>query len=141
MSIYQCPKGHASTESDYCSECGTKIQGISEQSIAVNTLDVKSQKTTQNLIVCPACTAPHDPSGGNFCEICGYNFSTGAHGEVPPIEDAGTGGLGGEGEKGGLGDIMSWKSASLLTPLCKVRKVRNHQINRQLSYGWIRKVA
>ena len=33
---------------------------------------------------CPDCGAPRDASGGIFCEICGYNFSTGAHGELKP---------------------------------------------------------
>jgi hypothetical protein len=34
-------------------------------------------------VTCPDCGAPHEPDSGNFCEICGYNFATGAHGEVP----------------------------------------------------------
>ncbi len=82
MSNYQCPKGHISTESDYCSECGAKIQGSLEQVNTVNSLD-NLPKLTKNAITCPACTAPHDPTSGHFCEICGYNFNTGAHGEVP----------------------------------------------------------
>lgn len=84
MSNYQCPKGHISTESDYCSECGTKIQGSLEQVNTVNSLD-NLPKLTKNAITCPACTAPHDATSGHFCEICGYNFNTGAHGEVPLI--------------------------------------------------------
>jgi FHA domain len=82
MSNYQCPKGHISTEPDYCSECGAKIQGSIEQVITVNPLD-NLPKLAKNAITCPACTAPHDPTSGHFCEICGYNFNTGVHGEVP----------------------------------------------------------
>jgi len=78
MSTYQCPKGHESTESDYCSECGTKIAGAIEQVLTI-------PKTPENSISCPDCSAPHDPESGVFCEICGYNFVTGAHGEVPPV--------------------------------------------------------
>jgi hypothetical protein len=32
---------------------------------------------------CPDCAAPHEIGSGNFCEICGYNFLTGGHNEVP----------------------------------------------------------
>lgn len=93
MSTYQCPKGHASTESDYCSDCGTKILGITQSAVTVITPKQEVLQTTPpaiafgsshtRLIACPDCTAPHDPSSGNFCEICGYNFITKAHGEIP----------------------------------------------------------
>jgi hypothetical protein len=101
MSIYQCPKGHASTEPDYCSECGTKIQGVPEMALTRNTpvetenqlLQVRelekgasSSKVSSHItVICPDCTAPHDILNGDFCEICGYNFVTSTHGEVPPI--------------------------------------------------------
>ena len=83
MSNYQCPKGHISTEPDYCSECGAKIQGSIEQVITVNPPDILPKQVTKNAVTCPACTAPHDPNSGHFCEICGYNFNTGVHGEIP----------------------------------------------------------
>ncbi|MBD2355534.1 FHA domain-containing protein [Tolypothrix sp. FACHB-123] len=73
MPIYKCPKGHESTESDFCSECGAKILGIPEPKIA---------KTTVNIETCPACSAPHEVDSGDYCEICGYNFVTKAHGEL-----------------------------------------------------------
>ncbi|OUL27485.1 phosphopeptide-binding protein [Nostoc sp. RF31YmG] len=73
MSTYKCPKGHESTESDFCSDCGAKILGISEQKIAQNATNVET---------CPDCSAPHEPDSGNYCEICGYNFVTKAHGEL-----------------------------------------------------------
>jgi hypothetical protein len=87
MSIYQCPKGHESTESDYCSECGVKINGSSELAIATNSVTSKVLQTAavQGVQTCPDCTAPHEADSGDFCEICGYNFITGSHGEVPPV--------------------------------------------------------
>lgn len=85
MSIYNCPKGHESTESDYCSECGAKINGTPELASCANSLSSILPQTAQIAITCPDCTAPHDPDSGNFCEICGYNFATGMHGEVPPV--------------------------------------------------------
>lgn len=84
MSIYKCPKGHESTESDYCSECGVKINGSPQLTLTTN------PPIEQAVISCPDCTAPHEPDSGNFCEICGYNFVTGGHGEVPMISIAPT---------------------------------------------------
>ncbi|HEY9606184.1 MAG TPA: FHA domain-containing protein [Allocoleopsis sp.] len=94
MSTYQCPKGHESTESDYCSECGAKIKGSPElalaqrndvQHLASNPVASAVFPASQGTVNCPDCSAPHDPDSGNFCEICGYNFISRAHGEVPPV--------------------------------------------------------
>ncbi len=87
MSIYQCLKGHESTESDFCSECGAKILGIPEQAFVVNVIPSTVLQTI-SVATCPACSAPCEPNSGDFCEICGYNFVTGAHGELP-VEKAG----------------------------------------------------
>ncbi|MBD2777412.1 FHA domain-containing protein [Iningainema tapete] len=109
MSIYQCPKGHSSTEPDYCSECGTKIQGTPVPTITVETRNTKSLQIT-----CPACTAPHNPSSGDFCEICGYNFVTKTHGEVPPLEE-GSRGVGEQGNTQSL-EIIAIVDPSLRSP-------------------------
>lgn len=92
MSIYNCPKGHESTESDYCSECGAKINGASNGAIAEIPVVSTKSAIAQAVVNCPDCTAPHDPGSGDFCEICGYNFVTGAHGELPILgtQDTGT---------------------------------------------------
>ena len=78
MSTYLCPKGHESSESDYCSECGAKI-GSSFAAIAPPIPEIAAQ-------LCPDCSAPHESHSGNFCEICGYNFVTQAHGELPIVQ-------------------------------------------------------
>src|SRR5919199_557672 len=85
MSTYKCPKGHESTEPDYCSECGAKINGAPKHTSSANLLNLTLRQTAQSVITCPDCTAPHEPDSGDFCEICGYNFATGGHGEVPLI--------------------------------------------------------
>ncbi len=100
MSIYQCLKGHISTEPDYCSECGAKIQDVQEKPLTVNTLacEVETREivSLQSVIACPDCTVPHDPKSGEFCEICGYNFVTKGHGEVPlGVGEQGSRGAGG----------------------------------------------
>lgn len=78
MSTYTCSKGHISDEPDYCSECGVKINsnGVTDS----NNSSISIQTSLQT---CPDCAAPHEVDSGNFCEICGYNFLTGGHGEVP----------------------------------------------------------
>ncbi len=88
MSIYNCPKGHTSTESDYCSECGAKIQVSSLlETVKHSSVTLSHPLSSANsaIINCPECTAPHDPDSGNFCEICGYNFRTGSSGEIPIV--------------------------------------------------------
>ncbi len=81
MSTYTCSKGHASVESDYCSECGVKISGSGETAIAIATSLPTSPRSSSQ--ICPDCAAIHEIDSGSFCEICGYNFLTGGHGEVP----------------------------------------------------------
>jgi hypothetical protein len=90
MTTYQCPKGHQSTESDYCSECGAKILGIANTedefspltgSNNINNNRNNNISVNNNIIKCPACGADHVPDSGNFCEICGYDFASRKVGE------------------------------------------------------------
>lgn len=78
MPVYSCPKGHSSSESDFCSECGAKIQGASSVAQPVATAGFSAP--------CPDCAAPRADTSSNFCEVCGYNFATGTHGNVPAQE-------------------------------------------------------
>jgi len=74
MATYTCPKGHPSSEPDFCSECGAKIQGAPASSPTA---------AAPSAPPCPDCGAPRTDTASNFCEVCGYNFSTGTHGNVP----------------------------------------------------------
>ena len=74
--MYSCPKGHNSTEADFCSECGAKIMGLGIAESLANPPIASSSDS----IPCPDCATPHEANSGNFCEICGYNFLTGAGG-------------------------------------------------------------
>jgi hypothetical protein len=67
-----CPKGHSSAESDFCSECGAKIQ---DAPALVSTGDGNGGR------LCPDCGAPAPAAGVNFCEICGFNFATRTSGQ------------------------------------------------------------
>lgn len=78
METYLCPKGHRSTEPDYCSECGARIDA--EQASLQNGSGAAAPTSAPE--VCPDCGTVRDQPGIAFCEICGYNFNTGAHGDV-----------------------------------------------------------
>jgi hypothetical protein len=67
MPQYLCPKGHDSSEEDFCSVCGSKI--------------VAAPPPASH---CPDCGAVREPADKVFCEDCGYNFATGVHGEPKP---------------------------------------------------------
>ena len=83
--MYTCPKGHNSTEADFCSECGAKITGLGIAEIASNPTNKSTSTATRSVSVqpCPDCSTPHESDSGNFCEICGYNFLTLAKGGDP----------------------------------------------------------
>ena len=85
MAVTTCPKGHSSTENDYCSECGAKINGAGKMAGTLPADPPVAQRTGG--LTCPDCGVPHGPSTGDYCEVCGYNFKTGAHGELqmPPV--------------------------------------------------------
>jgi hypothetical protein len=76
MPVYSCPKGHSSTEGDFCSECGAKINGANNGShVPPPTSPIKG--------ACPDCKSPRPSDATVFCEVCGYNYQTGGHGEIP----------------------------------------------------------
>ena len=83
--MHSCPKGHNSTESDFCSECGAKIVGVGIAELSSNPTSRTTPTVTPPILVqpCPDCSTPHETDSGNFCEICGYNFVTGAKGGDP----------------------------------------------------------
>ena len=83
METFVCPKGHVSSEPDYCSECGARIGD--EAVVAAGSAGAEPEH-------CPECGAAREQLGIVFCEICGYNFATGAKGgdpvmplPVPPV--------------------------------------------------------
>jgi FHA domain len=82
--MYSCPKGHSSTENDFCSECGAKILGVGvPDPPAISPNPTAPTGGSATIYPCPVCTTPHEEGTGDFCEICGYNFQTGTQGGVP----------------------------------------------------------
>jgi hypothetical protein len=97
MAVYTCPKGHSSTENDYCSECGAKIDGASRGSGSGAVSGARQNggspsSQSQSGQSCPDCGFHREPGPGDYCEVCGFNFKTGAHGEIPmpPAQPAAT---------------------------------------------------
>lgn len=72
MATYQCPKGHASTDPNYCSECGARIGAppIAEATPAAQASLVSAE-------ICPKCQTPRTP-GARYCEVCRYDFESGS---------------------------------------------------------------
>ncbi|MGI4791331.1 MAG: FHA domain-containing protein [Janthinobacterium lividum] len=68
-----CPKGHVSNESDYCSECGTKITGTAPP-IASGAAQVAVPSVAG--VICPDCGTPRASATATFCEVCRFNFVT-----------------------------------------------------------------
>jgi FHA domain len=79
--IITCPKGHPSAEPDFCSECGAKIGGSSVNVPSAPSLAPNSPGASG--VGCPDCGTQRTIDGSSFCELCGYNFETGSHGEIP----------------------------------------------------------
>ena len=67
---YLCPKGHQSTEPDYCSECGLRIGAPAASASPGASAPAASPAAGGD---CPVCGAPRAP-GARFCEVCRYDF-------------------------------------------------------------------
>jgi len=79
----QCPKGHVSTDADYCSECGARIGSVSVKPEAKNGI-AKSGGDSISNDICSDCGTPRTP-GSRFCEVCRFDFqSKTVGGEVIP---------------------------------------------------------
>ncbi|KQY24069.1 phosphopeptide-binding protein [Cellulomonas sp. Root485] len=69
MSTVTCPNGHPSTSTDYCDVCGSPIE-------AAVTVEAPVAPAAGTATTCPHCGAPAS-SLALFCEVCGYDFTTG----------------------------------------------------------------
>jgi hypothetical protein len=74
-----CPKGHTSSDADYCSECGTRIgaPGIAAQLASAPATSPVSAPAATTDGACPDCATPRS-GGARFCEVCRYDFQTGS---------------------------------------------------------------
>ena len=73
-----CPNGHASTTTDYCDQCGARLEATSEAGVPPQ--DEPDTAAAATFEPCPRCSTPrsHDD---RYCEACGYDFAAG------PVDD------------------------------------------------------
>src|ERR687888_1415849 len=79
-----CPKGHPSTDCDYCSECGSKIDGASGAMPGDGAADLSGPppQPTGTGEVCPECGMERQQNV-RFCETCRYDFVNKVPGPAP----------------------------------------------------------
>jgi FHA domain-containing protein len=73
----RCPKGHVSTDPDYCSECGTKLAGAPSAISPSTAIPAETLAAAAGGAPCPVCSTPR-VVGARFCEVCRYDFETAA---------------------------------------------------------------
>ena len=82
MSNALCPNGHVSADPEWCDTCGAKMGGAPSGTAAAPSLTpaptrVSPMTTAMSAPVnCPHCNELN-PSDALFCEVCGYDFTTG----------------------------------------------------------------
>ena len=83
---FRCPRGHESTDPDYCSVCGIAMTGtaasagsgsVPAKSAAVFRNAATTGGSTATATVCPVCSTPRTDMSLRFCEVCRYDFETG----------------------------------------------------------------
>lgn len=79
---YQCPKGHQSTDSDYCSECGALIGQSNIPKL--DEVQVNSNKEAESAELCPDCGTPR-ALAARFCEVCRHDFENNKTGVTEAI--------------------------------------------------------
>lgn len=81
---YQCPKGHISSDPDYCSECGARIG----QPAASASYGSSSGSSSAVQEICPDCGTPR-VGNDRFCEVCRHDFIEGKTGTAEKVIEAG----------------------------------------------------
>lgn len=90
--VFVCPKcGQPSSESDFCSECGSRIGagGETGSSFGVGSVEIASTVNPGAANVpagpdeCPACHTSRPSLDARFCEVCRYDFLKQGAGDPP----------------------------------------------------------
>lgn len=74
-----CPDGHPSDESDYCSVCGAAIVATAAP---LTPTPPRAAPGAPRAQACPVCGEARSP-GARFCEVCRFDFVSGAAGPPP----------------------------------------------------------
>jgi hypothetical protein len=71
-----CPKGHLSSTTDYCDQCGDPIAAMPAQPTEILPIvedpDTSTSPAAQ-CTPCPACSTERS-AGARYCEACGHDF-------------------------------------------------------------------
>jgi hypothetical protein len=70
---YKCPKGHDSTDSDYCSECGALIGQSKIAAVEPIQVSTPNKPSGASQEICPDCGTPRE-GNARFCEVCRHDF-------------------------------------------------------------------
>ena len=80
----RCPRGHESTDPDYCSVCGIAMPTTAASRAGTGASATPTGATTATVsgapadgTVCPVCGTPRTDRTLRFCEVCRYDFQTG----------------------------------------------------------------
>ena len=99
MTTVACPNGHQSADPEWCDTCGAKIGGASSAAPGTppEPAPPRPPVTAEAPTNCPHCTELN-PADALFCEVCGYDFTTGQappdtgavarEAPLPPVESA-----------------------------------------------------
>lgn len=74
-----CPKGHFSSDPDYCSECGAPLQAVASAPSAPRSSGSAARNHQSAAVAsvdsanCPDCMTPR-PANARFCEVCRFDF-------------------------------------------------------------------
>ena len=68
-----CPKGHVSSDPDYCSECGAKLGGAASAITSTTAIAPEELAAATGAEPCPVC-GTRRVVGARFCEVCRYDF-------------------------------------------------------------------
>lgn len=83
MADFVCPRGHLSTDPDFCSECGLRIAAPADPAKPAGPAATAAGPA---LDPCPDCGTPRAP-GARFCEVCRHDFA--APGAAVPLHAPG----------------------------------------------------
>ena len=84
----RCPKGHLSTDAEYCSECGARMPDAASGLGVASTPPVAMPAmggSVDSEQVCPDCGTPRANHTAVFCEVCRYNFVTHTSWATPKV--------------------------------------------------------
>ena len=91
MSTVTCPNGHESADAEWCDTCGAKIGGPATSPSAsapsgpvVTTTATAAPASSGANVDCPHCDGTNPPDA-LFCEVCGYDFTTGQAPVADPV--------------------------------------------------------